>query len=275
MSRPVKLNDFAPETNTFLDEVIAGLSRTTRELSSKFFYDERGSQLFEEITRLDEYYLTRTEIGILKDNMDDIADCVGEGAMLIEYGSGSSEKTTVLLDHLPNLAAYVPIDISKEHLLASARRIAARYPGIEVLPVAADYNDPQFEIPTASRPVSHRVIYYPGSTIGNFHPPEAIAFLKRMHRVCGEGGGLLLGVDLEKDPAILHAAYNDKLGVTAEFNLNVLRRINRELRGDFDVDGWRHRAIYNEEKHRIEMHLVSKRRQRVTIGGESFDFEPG
>ena len=275
MSRRPRVRDFTPETESFAEEVLDGLRKPVRELPCKFFYDERGSRLFEEITRLEEYYPTRTEMGILHANIDEIVACIGSGAMLIEYGSGSSRKTTILLDHLPDLTAYVPIDISMEHLVSSSHRIAAKYPELEVLPVAADYNDSSLRIPGAPKRVSHRVVYYPGSTIGNFHPEEAVAFLSRIRTVVGPGGGLLLGVDLKKDPAILHSAYNDSAGVTAEFNLNLLRRINRELDSDFNIERWRHRAVYNEEEGRIEMYLVSLTRQKVRIEGETFEFGAG
>ncbi|MDH3214673.1 MAG: L-histidine N(alpha)-methyltransferase [Candidatus Krumholzibacteria bacterium] len=275
MARPLKVRDFAPETDSFLQEVITGLRKPVREIPSKFLYDERGSRLFDEITRLDEYYPTRTEIMILQRYIGEIVECIGHGSMLIEYGSGSSEKTRILLNHLPDLAAYVPIDISKEHLTRSAQDIAEKYPHLEVLPVAADYNDSSFRLPSSSKTVSHRVVYYPGSTIGNFHPPEAVAFLRRIAFLCGSGGGLLLGVDLKKDPAILHDAYNDRDGVTAEFNLNLLKRINDELDCDFQLDQWRHRAIYNKEAGRIEMHVVSLCKQAVHLNGAVIEFEEG
>lgn len=275
MARPLKLRDFAPEADSFLEEVLDGLQKPVREIPSKFFYDERGSRLFEQITQLDEYYPTRTEVRIMNDYVDEIVERIGHGSMLIEYGSGNSEKTRILLDHLPDLAAYVPIDISKEHLMSSAKSIAAKYPDLEVLPVAADYNDSSFHIPLSSRSVSHRVVYYPGSTVGNFHPRDAIVFLQRIAKLCGSGGGLLLGVDLKKDPAILHAAYNDRDGVTAKFNLNILRRINDELGSDFQLDHWRHRAIYNKREGRVEMHLVSLKQQTVNLDGVIVEFEPG
>jgi dimethylhistidine N-methyltransferase len=275
MQKPFRLSDFAPESDTFLEEVLEGLQKPAKEIPSKFFYDERGSRLFEQITQLDEYYPTRTETSILRERIDEIVDCIGHGSMLIEYGSGSSEKTTILLDHLPDLAAYVPIDISKEHLIASAERIASKYPHLEVLPVAADYNDSAFRIPLSSRSVSHRVVYYPGSTIGNFHPHEAVKFLERIAKVCGSGGGLLLGVDLKKDPSILHRAYNDSAGVTARFNRNVLRRVNKELGSNFDLEQWRHRAIYNEPEGRIEMHLVSLKDQAVRLAGKTIEVKAG
>lgn len=274
MKKP-KLADFAPETDSFLDEVLAGLAKKVKEIPSKFFYDERGSRLFEEITRLDDYYLTRTEVGILRENIADVVEHIGHGTMLIEYGSGTSDKTRILLDNLPDLAAYVPIDISKEHLIEAASEIAKSYPELEVLPVAADYNDSSFVIPQSSRPISHRVVFYPGSTIGNFHPDEARAFLGRIARVCGAGGGLLLGVDLKKDPSILHHAYNDSDGVTARFNLNLLRRMNRELGANFALDRFKHRAIYNQKMDRVEMHLVSLDRQTVQVSDTEFHFDTG
>lgn len=275
MGKPVHISDFAPETTSFMEEVVEGLQKSVKEIPSKFFYDERGSLLFEQITHLQEYYPTRTEAAILKDDIEEIVQCIGHGSMLIEYGSGNSAKTRILLDHLPDLSAYVPIDISKEHLLESSEKIAARYPDLEVLPVAADYIDTVFKIPMSSRAISHRVVYYPGSTIGNFHPDDAVNFVKRIHKVVGKDGGLLLGVDLKKDPSVLFSAYNDAAGVTARFNLNMLRRINEEFGGDFDLAQWRHRAIYNEEKGRIEMHLVSLCDQVVHLGDTAITFRTG
>jgi dimethylhistidine N-methyltransferase len=276
MGKPQRTHDYTPETEDFLNEVLEGLQRDTKQICSKFFYDEAGSRLFERITELDEYYPTRTETAIMQQYIDEMVERVGDNAMLIEYGSGSSEKTTILLDHLHNLAAYVPVDISKEHLEESARRVAALYPHIDVIPVAADYSDAaSFKIPRGSKPVSHRVIFYPGSTIGNFHPREAIAFLARMRNLCGANGGIILGVDVKKDPGILHAAYNDREGVTAEFNLNILRRINHELDADFDLSQWKHRAIYDADLGRVEMHLVSLAGQTVTIDDTKIQFKTG
>jgi len=270
----VKLTDLAPQTGDLMEEVKLGLRRPVKELPSKLFYDEIGAGLFESITRLPEYYPTRTEIGIMRDNILAIGKCIGSRAMLIELGSGSSEKTRILLDHLDDLVAYVPIDISKEQLLESAARIAAAYPDVEILPVCADYND-AVEIPGGSRPARRRVIYYPGSTIGNFHPPSAVAFMRKLARVTGAGAGLLIGVDLKKDPAVLHQAYNDREGITADFNLNMLRRLNRELGTDFNLERFRHRAIYNREAGRIEMHLVSLSDQIVRVGDVDVHFAKG
>lgn len=275
MARPIKLRDFTPEAESLLEEVVTGLQQPQKELPPKLFYDEYGSQLFDRITRLPEYYPTRTETAIMEANIDEIAALIGPGTMLIEYGSGSSTKTRVLLDHLTDLIAYVPIDISKDHLMESAARIAAAYPAVEVLPVAADYTDRSFKIPAARKPISHRVIFYPGSSIGNFHPHEAVEFLRRMTCVVGLGGGVLLGVDLKKDPALLHRAYNDSSGATAEFNLNILTRINNELGTQFDLDRFRHRAIYNKALGRIEMHLVSLGDQIVDVGDTEIHFATG
>jgi len=274
MSKPVKLTDLSPETEDLLDAVLDGLGRDAKQLHCKLFYDELGSQLFDSITSLEEYYPTRTESGIMRDHIDDVVSHIGREVMLIEYGSGSSEKTRVLLDHLQDVVAYVPIDISCEHLLNSAKDIAAEYSGVEVLPLCADYTE-SFKVPASKRPARRKVIYFPGSTIGNFHPQDAAQFMRRMARSCGDGGGLVIGVDLKKEPAILHRAYNDKQGVTADFNLNILRRINRELDADFNLDAFRHRAIYNAQKGRIEMHLVSLADQRVDVAGTEIHFGEG
>ncbi len=274
MAHVPKLHDFADEAEDIYDIVVGGLQKPTKELPSKLLYDERGSALFEKITGLDEYYPTRTETRIMEENIDEMVTRIGHHSMIIEYGAGSSEKSQILLDNLQEPAAYVPIDISKEHLIRSAARLAERYPDLEILPVYADYND-DFKIPASSRPVSRRVVYYPGSTIGNFHHDDAADFLRRITEIDGFGGDVLIGVDLQKDPGILHAAYNDSEGVTAAFNLNLLERLNRELGADFRLDRFRHRAIYNQELGRIEMHLVSLENQTVHIGAATIVFEAG
>ncbi len=252
-------------TGSIRDDVMAGLSRSPRSLPPKLFYDEEGSRLFDAICELDEYYPTRTEIGIMRTRLDEIVEAVGAGALLVEYGSGSSVKTEILLERLDQLAGYVPIDISREHLLASASRIARRHPNLAIYPVAADYTT---MIPgLADLTAKHRaVVYFPGSTIGNFQPSEAEAFLTRAAKLVGPGGGMLIGVDLRKDASVLEAAYDDALGVTAAFNLNILRHINREAGADFDLGAFRHRAVWNGEASRIEMHLVSRFDQEVRIG---------
>lgn len=257
-----------------LAEILAGLRAAPKKLSPKFFYDERGSELFDEITRLPEYYLTQTELAIMRRHVDEIAGLVGPTASLIEFGSGSSTKTRILLEHLDRLAAYVPVDISREHLLAAAAGVAADFPHIEVLPVAADFTRP-FELPTPRVMPLRNIVYFPGSTIGNFTPAAALDLLRVMHHEAAEDGALLIGVDLKKERAILERAYNDSEGVTAEFNLNMLERLNREFDANFALDAFEHRAIYNQERGRIEMHLVSLREQAVSLGGETFHFDAG
>lgn len=272
--RRLRLTYFAPKPGSFRDEVLGGLRKPQKELPSKFLYDERGSQLFEQISALDEYYLTRTELGIMRDHAGEMATLLGPQCLLVEYGSGSSTKTRLLLNHLLQPAAYVPIDISKEHLIQAATALATEYPDLEVLPVCADYTT-NFALPTPSRPAARRVVYYPGSTIGNFDREPAVRFLEHIAHVCGQGGGLLIGVDLSKDPVKLHHAYNDWEGVTAAFNLNLLARINRELGADFPLDRFRHYAFYNPREGRVEMHLVSVANQTVHIGDAAFSFEIG
>jgi dimethylhistidine N-methyltransferase len=257
-----------------LAEILQGLGRTPKTLSPKFFYDERGSRLFEAITALPEYYLTRTEIAIMETRIDEITKLVGPEASLIEFGSGSSKKTRILLEHLDRLAAYVPVDISRDHLVAATAELAAEFPHIEVLPVAADFTH-RFELPQPRVMPVRNLVYFPGSTIGNFPPAAARNLLEVMHQEAGEDGALLIGVDLKKDPAILERAYNDSAGVTAEFNLNILRRLNEEFGANFDLGRFEHSAIYNEPLGRIEMHLVSKARQVVEIHGRVFHFEKG
>ena len=255
----------------FLQEALAGLQAPQKTLPCKYFYDQRGSQLFDQICELPEYYPTRTEAGIMADHIEKMASVFGPNCLLIEYGSGSSTKTRILLNHLPHLAGYVPMDISREHLHQTAENLQRAYPHLEVLPLCADYMAP-FELPEASRPVQSRVVYFPGSTIGNFHRAEAAAFLTRIAEVCGPGGGLLIGVDLRKSPKVLEPAYNDAQGVTAAFNLNLLSRMNAELGADFDLGSFAHQAFYDPEVGRIEMHLRSLKAQTVHIGGETIRF---
>lgn len=257
-----------------LAEILAGLAQEQKTLSPKFFYDDRGSALFEQITRLPEYYLTRTELAIMERHVGEIARLVGPQASLIEFGSGSSTKTRILLERLDRLAAYVPVDISRDHLFAAAEKLAAEFPHIEVLPVAADFTQP-FRLPQPKIMPLRNIVYFPGSTIGNFSPAGALALLEVMRQEAAEDGALLIGVDLKKDKAILEHAYNDRRGVTAEFNLNMLERLNREFGASFDLGQFDHRAIYVEERGRIEMHLVSRREQWVTVGGARFHFRKG
>lgn len=268
----VRFYDYHPTTADLREEVLQGLARSPKRLSPKLFYDQRGSQLFDAITELPEYYPTRTEIGILETHGEAMADRLGREHVLIELGSGSSLKIQTLLAALrPHV--YVPVDISKEHLLASAHALAERFPGLMIRAACADYSGP-FKLPLESG-WSQLAAFFPGSSIGNFEPQEASALLRRVAGVLGEGGRLLIGVDLRKDPDVLNAAYNDAEGVTAAFNLNLLTRINRELEADFDISGFRHKAFFNAEASRIEMHLESLREQRVRVAGQEIAFERG
>jgi dimethylhistidine N-methyltransferase len=255
-------------------QVLAGLRATPKRLSPAYLYDQRGSQLFEAICELPEYYLTRTETGILTQHAAEMAACVGGQALLLELGSGSSRKTRLLLDALPDLTAYVPVDISRGHLLEAARALQADYPRLEVLPVCADFTQP-FSLPAPRRASRRVVVFFPGSTLGNFDPPEAVRLLELMRHAAGAGGGLLLGIDLVKEPALLERAYNDAAGVTAEFNMNLLARLNRELGADFEPERFRHEAVWVAAAARIEMHLVSIGRQAVHVAGERFEFAAG
>jgi dimethylhistidine N-methyltransferase len=275
-TKPLDLLDFEPKTIDFYAEVVTGLRNAAKTLPCKFFYDERGSRLFDEICDLDEYYPTRTELGIMQDWITEISVLLGGGCRLVEYGSGSSLKTRVLLDNMSRLASYVPVDISRGHLQQSARQLARDYPHIPIQPICADYTT-EFGLPLAGSAddVCRTIVYFPGSTIGNFLPSEAEAFLSRIKAQCGPAGGLLIGVDLKKEQYLLNDAYNDKRGVTANFNLNLLSRINRELGADFLLNSFSHRAFYNVFQGRIEMHLVSQTAQTVRVGGEIFQFEAG
>jgi dimethylhistidine N-methyltransferase len=255
-----------------IEQIVAGLRRPEKMISPKYFYDERGSQLFDLITHLPEYYPTETELGIMSDNIEEIASAVGKRASLIELGSGSGRKTRILLDNLIDLAAYVPVDISEDHLLASARRRQAEFPNIEVLPVVADFTRP-FELPIPAEAPRRNIVYFPGSTIGNCTHDEAIELLAGMHAEAGDHGAGLIGVDLQKDPEIIERAYNDSAGVTAEFNLNMLRHLNREFGADFRLDAFSHSAEYNPEKGRIELRLVSAESQVVSFGDEEILIE--
>jgi L-histidine N-alpha-methyltransferase len=254
-----------------IKEIHEGLNRSLKSISPKFFYDDAGSKLFDAICDLPEYYPTRTELGIMQTNIDEIATLIGEQASLIEFGSGSSLKTRTLLENLHDLAVYVPVDISREHLLEAAEKIRTDFTELEVLPVAADFTKP-FRLPSPRVMPLRNIVYFPGSTIGNFSAEASLELLKVMHHEAGKDGALLIGVDLQKKKDVLEAAYNDSVGVTAQFNLNVLRRLNREYGGTFDLDGFRHRAIYNEKAGRIEMYLDSVKDQTAEVGGKSFQF---
>jgi dimethylhistidine N-methyltransferase len=266
--------DLKPDTGSFLRDVMEGLSQPRKELNPKYFYDERGSALFEAICELPEYYPTRTEMAIMREHVAKMADRLGPDCLLIEYGSGSGRKTRVLIAALAPVA-YMPIDIAREQLARSAAELERDFPRLQVLAVCADYSRP-LALPVDERTQARRrVVYFPGSTIGNFTLPEAGRFLREARATVGTGGAMLVGVDLKKDEALLHAAYNDAQGVTAAFNLNLLARINRELGADFDLGAFHHKAFYHAAMSRIEMHLVSDRRQTVTVAGHRFEFAAG
>lgn len=254
-----------------LAEVLDGLRQPQKTLSPKFFYDARGSELFEQITRLKEYYPTRTEVGILREHGPALAEAIGPGAVTVEFGAGNLEKIRLLLDVLERPKAYIPIDISGEHLNEAAAALAKDYPGLQIEPVAGDYTKP-LDLPAWAMAADvHRVGFFPGSTIGNFHPHEASAFLKNVRTILG-GGELVIGIDLDKDPDVLNLAYDDPAGVTAAFNLNMLSNLNRLVGADFNLSKWKHRAFYNRELGRIEMHLVSLEAQTVHIGAAPVSF---
>jgi dimethylhistidine N-methyltransferase len=261
-------------TSDFLADVIAGLSGQPRTLPYKYFYDARGAALFQKISELPEYYITRTEIDILGRHRHDIAAQLGPNLELIGLGTGAGTKTRILIEALEKPAVYVPVDISEKQLRQSAAMFHEIFPELEILPVCADYLQPVV-LPTPRRKAARNVIYFPGSTIGNFVPDEALGFLRRIATVCGLDGGLLIGVDLRKDRQLIEAAYNDSAGVTAEFNLNLLLRANRELGADFDLARWRHQATYNSNKGRIEMYLVSDSDQTVRLDNREFAFRAG
>ena len=257
-----------------LAEIVAGLKLSEKMVSPKYFYDERGSQLFDQITHLPEYYPTETELRIMLDNMPEIVALIGQQASLIEFGSGSSRKTRALLDHLQNQAVYVPVDISEDHLLASAKKIRSEHPGLEVLPVVADFTKP-FALPDPTIMPLRNIVYFPGSTIGNFTHEAAHELLAVMYQEAGDDGALLIGVDLQKDPEIIERAYNDGAGITAEFNLNMLTHLNREFGFDFNANAFTHSALYDADEGRMEIRLVSDRDQVVTAGDEVFRFADG
>jgi dimethylhistidine N-methyltransferase len=272
-TRPHGLTRSSPLAR-FRADVLDGLSAPAKTLPCKYLYDDRGSKLFDQICELPEYYPTRTEIGILRRHAGDMAAALGDSCLVIEYGSGSGLKTPLLLERLRHPAGYVPVDISRDHLLASAAILARRFPHIEVLPVWADFTG-DFEIPATRRPPRRKAVFFPGSTIGNFGPTCAVRLMEGVAQRCGPGGGFLVGVDLRKSKAILEPAYDDAAGVTAAFNKNLLVRINRELVADFDLDQFDHRAVFNERHSRIEMHLVSRKRQAVHLDGRTIRFAAG
>jgi len=264
----------APGQNfEFAASVIEGLSRPRKCLSCRYFYDARGSELFEAITRLPEYYPTRTEIAILDAHAVEIARGVPEGAVLVEFGSGSSRKTEILLAALPKLRAYVPIDVSQSALEGAKQRLSALFPGLVVHPIIANFSQPPALPPVLAR--KKKLGFFPGSTIGNFPPFDAIRLLRSMRGLLSPGGRMIIGVDLKKDARQLVRAYDDSAGITAAFNLNLLARINRELEGTFDLNAFRHQAVYDPREGRIEMHLISEKNQRASVLGRPFRFFAG
>ena len=270
--RPVRFHDDHPSPATMQEEVLQGLASRPKRIAPKFFYDERGSRLFDAICELPEYYLTRTEMGILESCARDVARLAGADCTLIELGSGASKKIRLLLETL-RPRHYLGIDISREFLRESVQRLAHDYPWLEVHAACADFAQ-DFDLPDPAGS-GRRLAFFPGSTIGNFDPPEALAFLQRVRRLVQPDGALVIGVDLKKNPAVLHAAYNDAQGITAAFNLNLLERLRTELGAELDPKTFRHHAFYNAPRGRIEMHLVSRRAQEIRVLGRRFQFEPG
>lgn len=257
----------------FRHDVLNGLGLPRKRIPCKYLYDEQGSTLFDQICELDEYYPTRAELAILEHHLDEMAEAIGPESEVVELGSGSGMKTRLLLERLVEPRAYYPVEISVEPLLRSAAELSEQFPDLTIVPVCEDFTS-DFDLPTSSGP-GRRVVYFPGSTIGNCRPDEALTLLRSIARHAGPGGGLLLGFDIDKDPEIVEPAYNDSLGVSAAFNLNLLVRINRELDGDFDLDAFEHRAEYRRNEERVELSLVSQRNQRVRVAGRVFNFEDG
>ncbi|MCW4455374.1 L-histidine N(alpha)-methyltransferase [Flavobacterium sp. MXW15] len=268
------LTDLLPGREAIAAEVLAGLSRHPRRLPSKYFYDERGSALFEQITRQPEYYLTRTELALLQRVLPDIARQVGAHARVVEYGSGSGRKTRLLLHGLDRVVAYTPIEIARSALLASVAHLAGELPAVEMLPVCADFTAP-VRLPAPQLPAARTLVFFPGSTLGNFTADEAVKLLLAMRQTMGPQGLALIGIDLDKAPDVIEAAYNDAAGVTAAFTLNLLARLNREIGSDFDLAQFQHRARYHRQRLRIETELVSRQAQTVHVAGQAFAFAAG
>lgn len=274
MPQSIPLLDLEPAADDLLGDVLAGLSASPRRLPSKYFYDARGSALFEAICEQPEYYLTRTELALLRESGAEIAAAVGPRARVVEYGSGAGLKTRLLLQALPDPVAYVPVEISRSALLESVGRLAREFPAVEMLPVCADFTQ-RVSLPRPGRDPERTLLFFPGSTLGNFENPVARRLLRQMRELVGPRGQVLLGVDLKKDPALIEAAYNDAAGVTADFTLNLLVRLNRELGADFRPDAFEHRAVYDAAAGRIQTDIVSRRQQQVSVAGQRFDFAQG
>ena len=264
-------DDRRPPLNEVLEIAQHGLGLKPKRLPSWLFYDARGSDLFEQICEQPEYYLTRRETALMKEHSASIADTLGSDVRLVEYGSGNALKTRMLLQHLHQPVAYVPVEISPEPLRQSVERLAQEFPGLPLQPLCADFTKP-LRLPIPPRAARRTVVYFPGSTIGNFESREAIVLLRKMRNEMGDGGGILIGVDLKKDPTVLEAAYNDRAGITAKFTLNMLTRLNREIGSDFDVAAFGHRAHYNPMAGRIETHIVSRCEQQVKVGRLNIGF---
>ncbi len=267
--------DLSPLTEDTKNIILKGLLKTQKEIHPKFLYNSEGSTLFDQICELDEYYPTRTEISILTKQSQEIAEIVGQECFLIEFGIGAGIKTQILLKSLHNPFVYVPIDISKAALLESVHKLKVEFPRIKIIPIAGDYTHPLLALPEFLKGTKRKLAFFPGSTLGNFDPPEARSFLLNAARLIGKGGLLLIGVDLIKDQSILERAYNDVQGITASFNLNILRRMNKELGANFNLSAFRHKAYYNSPEKRIEMHLLSLRDQFVRIADTTLFFKLG
>jgi dimethylhistidine N-methyltransferase len=274
LARSTVLPSQSDDLSDFAVDVLKGLSATRKRVPPKYFYDAIGSKLFDRITEQPEYYPTRCEMRILQDNAGDIAKLISPGAALVEFGSGSNKKARILLASAPVLAAYVPVDICGEMVEQEAAELRPDFPYLNVHPVTADFTQ-DFELPEEAKSAPLRVGFFPGSTIGNFEPHEAAAFLRNAAKILGPNSKLIIGADLIKDAEILNAAYNDEAGITAEFNLNLLVRMNRELGGTFKLDTFEHHAFFNRERNRVEMHLASLKRQKVKVAGECFEFRAG
>jgi dimethylhistidine N-methyltransferase len=272
--RAPQLHDRQPALAEMRADVLRGLAQKPKRLPSKYFYDARGSELFDSICKQPEYTLTRDELAIMREHARDIADALGPQVLLVEYGIGSGLKTRLLLKRLREPVAYVPVEIAREALLSSVAELATEFPEIEILPVCADFTRP-IVLPRPRRSPGRTVVYFPGSTLGNLETRTAVRLLRKMRAEIGTDGAALIGIDLKKDRAALEAAYNDAAGVTAEFTLNMLARFNRELGADFDLRAFRHRARWNALAGRIETHLVSTRAQMVRVAGHTFRFEAG
>ncbi len=270
----VELTDLHPSRDDLLGDVLAGLSASPKRLPSKYFYDRRGSELFEEITRQPEYYLTRTELALIEDCAPRVAAAVGPRAHVVEYGSGSGRKTRLLLDALEDPVAYTPVEISRSALVGSVQRLDEEFGPVQMLPVLGDFTQ-RIPLPEPGREARRVLVFFPGSTLGNLTDAESVRLLKAMRETMGDNGAALIGIDLQKSPALIEAAYNDAAGVTAAFTLNLLVRLNRELGADFDLDGFRHRAVYVPEAGRIETFIDSQRAQTVTVQGRAFAFAAG